>query len=45
MTVAINASSTLNITGLNLDETLFKTDKKIADEEITKLLEVNIANK
>ena len=37
-------SSTIQITGLNIDEALLKTDKKIADEEIIKLLEVMEAN-
>jgi hypothetical protein len=34
-------ASTIALTGLPLDENAFKTEKKIADEEINKLLEVN----
>ena len=37
-------SSTIAITGVTVDENLLKTDKKIADEEIVKLLEVIESN-
>jgi hypothetical protein len=42
VTVAILGSSTVAITGLDVDEKIFHTDNKIDDEEILKLLSVII---
>jgi hypothetical protein len=40
MTVAINPSTTIALTGLPLDETLLKSDKAIKDPVLLELLTV-----
>lgn len=40
MTVAVLGNSTIALSGINLDEAQFKTDKKLQDAELTELLKV-----